>query len=73
MPVDLVSAISGLQHAKTVAAVQLKVARKMLDVQEYRGAAALKLLEAAGRTGAQAGDALAAAATGLGGALDTFA
>ena len=70
---DLTSAISGMQQAKTMADVQMKVARKVLDNQEMQGAAAIKLINAAGNVGAQAGDSLVAAATGLGGALDTYA
>jgi hypothetical protein len=70
---DLTNAISGLQQAKTMADVQMKVARKILDNQEMEGAAAIKLINAAGKTGNQAGDALVAAATGLGGSLDTYA
>ena len=70
---DLTSAISGLQQAKTTSAVQMRVAKKILDVQEFQGQAAVRLIEAAARAGARAGDALAAAATGLGGTLDTYA
>jgi len=70
---DLTAAISGLQQAKTLSAVQMRVAKKVLDMQEFQGNAAVKLIEAAARTGAQAGDELAAAATGLGGSLDTNA
>ena len=70
---DLTNAISGLSQAKTMADVQMRVARKILDNQEMQGAAAIKLINAASNTGNQAGDALAAAATGLGGTLDTYA
>jgi hypothetical protein len=70
---DLTSAISGLQQAKTMSAVQMKVARKILDNQEMEGAAAIKLINAAANAGNQAGDSLVAAATGLGGSLDTYA
>jgi len=70
---DLTNAISGLQQAKTMADVQMKVARKMLDNQEMEGAAAIKLINAAGNVGNRSGDALIAAATGLGGSLDTYA
>jgi hypothetical protein len=70
---DLTAAISGLQQAKTMSAVQMRVAKKVLDVQEFQGDAAVKLIQAAAQTGARAGDELAAAATGLGGALDTYA
>jgi hypothetical protein len=69
---DLTNAISGLQQARTMADVQTQVARKILDNQEMQGAAAIKLINAASNTGNQAGDALAAAATGLGGSLDTY-
>ncbi len=67
---DLTSAITNFQHARTVSALQIKVARKLLGVQEMQGAAMVKLIEAAGQTAAKAGDALAAAATGLGGLVD---
>ena len=70
---DLTAAISGMQQAKTMADVQMKVARKVLDNQEMQGAAAIKLINAAGNIGNKAGDALVAAATGLGGSLDTYA
>jgi hypothetical protein len=70
---ELTSAISGLQQARTTSAIQMKVARKVLDVQEFQGQAAVQLIEAASRTTAKAGDALVAAATGLGGNLDVAA
>ena len=70
---DLTAAISGLQQAKTLSAVQMRVARKVLDMQEFQGSAAVKLIEAAGQTAARAGDALVAAATGLGGNVDAYA
>jgi hypothetical protein len=69
---ELTSAISGLQQAKTMAAVQTRIARKMLDVQEFQGQAAVALIQAAGKGAATAGDELVAAATGLGGSLDTY-
>ncbi len=69
---NLVSGIVNLQHAKTMAAVQMKVARKVLDMQQMQGAAAAKLINAASRNVATAGDSLVAAATGLGGQLDTY-
>ena len=69
---DLTSAITGLQHARTTSAVQMRVARKMLDVQEFQGAAAVRLIEAAGQVATRAGDELVAAATGLGGNVDTY-
>ena len=69
---DLTTAITDFQHAKVMSDVQMRVARKVLDMQEFQGAAALKLIEAAGQTAAQAGDGLVAAATGLGGGIDTY-
>ena len=70
---DLTSALSGLQQAQTMSAVQISVARKILDNRQMQGDAAVKLIEAAGRTSTQAGDTLVAAATGLGGQIDTYA
>lgn len=69
---NLTTAITGLQQAKTISAVQMRVARKVLDVQEFQGQAAVQLIEAAGRGAARAGDELVAAATGLGGSIDTY-
>jgi hypothetical protein len=70
---DLTAAVSGLQQAKVIGDVQIAVARKLLDQQRLDGSAAVKLIEAATTGVNQAGDQLAAAATGLGGALDTYA
>lgn len=69
---DLTSAISGMQTAKIGSEIQIAVAKKMLDAQKMSGAAAIKLLESAASGPAEAGDALVAAATGLGGAVDTY-
>lgn len=69
---DLTTAAVNFQQARTTAAIQAKVARKIMDVQEFRGAAMVRLIEAAGQTAARAGDALVAAATGLGGGVDTY-
>ncbi len=69
---DLTAAISGMQQAKTMATVQMRVAKKVLDMQKFEGGAAVQLIEAAGKAGQQAGDAVVAAATGLGGSLDTY-
>jgi hypothetical protein len=69
----LVSAAVGMQQAKIASQVQFAVARKMLDNQQLQGAAAIQLIEAATAGPAKAGDALVAAATGLGGSLDTYA
>jgi hypothetical protein len=70
---DLVSAVSGLQQAKVLAQVQYAVAGKVLDMQKLQGDAAIKLIQAASAGADQAGDALVAAATGLGGSLDVQA
>ena len=69
---DLTTAISGFQQAKVMSEVQTRVARKVLDMQEFQGAAVVKLIQAAGETAAQAGDSLVTAATGLGGQIDTY-
>lgn len=70
---DLTSAITGFQQAQTMSAVQISVARKILDMQQFQGDAAVKLIQAASQTSTSAGDALASAATGLGGQVDTYA
>jgi hypothetical protein len=70
---DLVSAVSGLQQASILAQVQYAVAGKVLDMQRFQGDAAIKLIQAASAGADQAGDALVAAATGLGGSLDVQA
>jgi len=69
---DLTSGIVGFKQAQLASRVQFAVARKILDQQEQQGAAAVQLIEAAAEAGASAGDTLAAAATGLGGCLDTY-
>jgi hypothetical protein len=70
---DLISAITGLDQAKTISAIQFSVARKVLDMQQFQGDAAVKLIDAASQTMNKAGDALVAASTGLGGQVDTYA
>jgi hypothetical protein len=70
---DLATAFTNLQQASTIAQVQIAVAGKILANERDEGAAASKLMEAADQSVSQAGDALAAAATGLGGALDVYA
>ena len=69
---DLTAAISGLQQAKVLGQVQIAVAKKVLDAQKQNGAAALELLNAAQNGVSSAGDAMVAAATGLGGTIDTY-
>lgn len=68
----LVSAAVGMQQAKIASQVQFAVARKMLDQQKFEGAAVVKLIQAATAGPAKAGDAMVAAATGLGGSIDTY-
>jgi hypothetical protein len=69
---DLTAAISGFQQSKVMAQVQMRVAKKVLDMQEMQGGAAIKLIQAASQTAGKSGDALVAAATGLGGGIDTY-
>ena len=68
---DLTSGIVGLQQASLFSKIDYAVARKILDNQQLQGATAIKLIEAASKGVSQAGDTLVAAATGLGGELDT--
>jgi hypothetical protein len=70
---DLVSAISGLDLAQTMSAAQVSMAAKILDIQKSQGNAAIQLVAAASQGISRAGDALVAAATGMGGQLDTYA
>jgi hypothetical protein len=69
---DLVNAAVNLKQAETMSRVQYAVARKLLDTQKTQGAAIVSLIEAASGGPAAAGDALVAAATGLGGNVDTY-
>ncbi len=70
---DLAAAFTNLEQAKTLASVQIAVAGQILKNQRTEGSSAVKLLQTADNSVAQAGDELTAAATGLGGALDTYA
>ena len=70
---DLTTALARFQIDRTLSVVQFRVARKVLEMQKLQGEAVVKLIEAAAGTSARAGDALVAAATGLGGELDTYA
>jgi hypothetical protein len=70
--VDLVNAAVNFKQAEMMSRVQFAVARKLLDAQSQQGAAAVKLIDAAGKIASQAGDEMVAAATGLGGSLDTY-
>lgn len=73
MDMGLVSGLVKMKQAATLSQIQVAVAGKVLDADRANGAAALKLLDAASSGTAKAGDALVAAATGLGGQLDTYA
>ena len=69
---DLTSAITGFQQSKLMSQIQMRVAKKVLDMQQFQGGAAIKLLEAASQSTNRSGDALATAATGLGGEIDAY-
>lgn len=69
----LISGVINLQQAQTASQVQFAIARKILDNQKLQGNAAIELIKAATQGPAQAGDELTAAATGLGGQVDTYA
>jgi hypothetical protein len=73
MDMGMVDAAVGLKQAETMSRVQMAVAKKVMQADKANGAAVLKLLEAASGGASQAGDALVASATGLGGEIDTYA
>ena len=70
---DLVSAITNFDQSAAIGSVQMAVAKKVLDMQQFQGDAAVKLIQAAEQSMNSSGDALVAAATGLGAKLDTYA
>jgi hypothetical protein len=70
---DLVSGLVNLQQATTLSQVQIAVAKKILEVQQQGGNAAVQLIEAASATVDNAGNQVVAAADGLGGQLDQYA
>jgi hypothetical protein len=70
---DLTSALSGLQQSQVLGAVQIKVARMILDNEQSQGAAAVQLIQAAEAGVNNAGGSVVAAANGLGGQVDTHA
>lgn len=70
---DLVSAVTSFDQARMIGSVQMAVAQKVLDMQQLQGDAAVQLIQAAGKSINAAGDAMVAAATGLGGQIDTYA
>jgi hypothetical protein len=73
MDTSLVNAAVGIKQAETLSRIQVAVAKKIMDVDKMNGSAALQLINAATQTSVQAGDRLAAAATGLGSQVDTYA
>jgi polysaccharide deacetylase 2 family uncharacterized protein YibQ len=70
---DITSGIIAFKQATLTSEIQYKVAAKMLDTERDNGNAILQLIDAAGKNAQQGGDALVAAATGLGGSVDTYA
>ena len=73
MDTDLVNAAVGIKQAQLASQIDIAVAKKMIDTERTNGAGMLQLLDAATQTSVHAGDAMVAAATGLGGAVDTYA
>ncbi len=69
---DLVTSAVNFKQAQLASQVQYAVAAKIMDQQKQMGASVLKLLDAASTGPAKAGDALVAAATGLGGSIDAY-
>jgi hypothetical protein len=65
-----VAGVSAYVQSQTIGQVQTAVDAKVLNIARDQGASAIQLLQGA-LGGSQAGDPLTAAATGLGGVLDT--
>jgi len=70
---DLINSAVGFKQAETASNIQIAVARKILQSQRQEGDAVIKLINAANQGVFQKGDELVAAATGLGGQVDTTA
>ena len=70
---DLTSAVVGLQQSQVMGAVQIKVARMILDDQQSQGAAALKLMQAAENSVNASSNDVVSAANGLGGQINMYA
>jgi len=68
----LISSVVGMKQAEVASQIQFAVARKILDNDRMQGNAAVQLIQSATKGVNQAGDQLAAAATGLGGSVDTY-
>ena len=73
MDTDLINTAVGLQQAKLAGEIQVRVAKKILDAASQQGSTAVRLIDAASQNMNKAGDALVAAATGLGGQIDVAA
>lgn len=71
-PMDITTSLVNLKHAQVMGQVQMRVAKKAMDLQEMQGASLVKMIDSAGQMAAKAGDALVAAATGLGGTIDMY-
>jgi hypothetical protein len=69
---DLINAVVNFKQAELTSKVQYAVARKLLDSQQLQGSAAVRLIEAAGKTAQRGADELAVAATGLGSQIDLY-
>lgn len=69
---DITQAALSLRSTDLSSQIQVAVAKKMLDMQKFQGASALQLLQGASQGVAKAGDAMVAAATGLGGTVDAY-
>jgi hypothetical protein len=70
---DLTATFSGIQSARIRGEVNMAIAKKVMDTQKQSGANILQLLSSATQGAPGSGDAMVAAATGLGGAVDTYA
>lgn len=69
---DLVSTFSGIRQAQVAGEINTAVAKKAMDMQRQEGANVLSLLQSCQLGQVKAGDALTAAATGLGANLDVY-
>lgn len=73
METNLINAAISFKQASNMTKVQYAVARKLLDNQKLQGASIVKLIDSANANQVKAGDAMIAAATGMGGLVDTYA
>ncbi len=73
MDLTNINTASAIQQSQTANQVQVTVAGKVLDEARSEGAAIVSLIQSAGAIGVGPGDPGVAAATGLGGRIDTHA